>query len=121
MAIAGQGRRKVPPEHGQSRGQGRFARRFAQTGGRLQVRGGGPLQGFAVAGADGKFFAAQARLLGRREVLAWSPAVPQAVAVRYGWVDNPQDANLMGGTGLPASPLRSDDWPLVTQGVGFVP
>ena len=74
-----------------------------------------------MAGVDGKFVAAQARLLGRSEVLAWSPAVPRPVAVRYGWVDNPQDANLTGGTGLPASPLRSDTWPLVTQGVGFVP
>ena len=39
-----------------------------------------------------------------------SAAVPQPVAVRYAWQDAPVDANLVGGSGLPASPFRSDTW-----------
>jgi sialate O-acetylesterase len=95
--------------------------RFASTGGRLQARGGGALQGFAIAGADGRFVPAQARVQGQHQVLVWSPAVPTPVAVRYGWVDNPEHANLVGGTGLPASPLRTDTWPLATQAGRFRP
>ena len=41
--------------------------------------------------------------------------VKAPVAVRYAWADNP-DASLVGGSGLPASPFRSDDWPGVTAG-----
>jgi sialate O-acetylesterase len=39
--------------------------------------------------------------------------VPEPVAVRYGWADNP-DATLRNGEGLPASPFRTDDWPMLT-------
>ena len=42
------------------------------------------------------------------------PTVPQPVAVRYGWADNP-DATLRNGDGLPASPFRTDDWPMLTD------
>jgi sialate O-acetylesterase len=43
------------------------------------------------------------------------------VAVRYGWVDNPEQANLINREGLPASPFRTDDWPLVTESARFGP
>lgn len=94
---------------------------FGHTGGRLQVRGDGPLQGFAVAGVDGRFVPAQASVVGVGRVQVWSASVAAPVAVRYGWVDNPEGANLVGGTGLPASPLRTDTGPLVTQGSRFSP
>jgi sialate O-acetylesterase len=42
--------------------------------------------------------------------------VPAPVAARYAWVDNPSESNLVGGDGLPAAPLRSDHWPLASQG-----
>ena len=41
--------------------------------------------------------------------------MPEPVAVRYGWADMP-DVNLFDGTGLPAAPFRSDDWPLAAGG-----
>lgn len=94
---------------------------FGQTGGKLLARGGGSLLGFAVAGSDGRFVPALARLQGRTQVRVWSPEVPAPVAVRYGWVDNPQDANLTGASGLPASPLRTDTWPLSTRAGRFNP
>ena len=70
---------------------------------------GGPLQRFAVAGGDKKFVWADARIAGDTVVVS-SPRVPQPVAVRYAWADNPVGCNLYNGAGLPASPFRTDDW-----------
>jgi sialate O-acetylesterase len=69
---------------------------------------GGPLRSFEVAGADRVFHAARASIAGQA-VVASSAQVPRPVAVRYAWKDSP-DANLFGGSGLPAAPFRSDDW-----------
>ncbi|MEZ6067060.1 MAG: hypothetical protein R3B90_15475 [Planctomycetaceae bacterium] len=41
--------------------------------------------------------------------------VPEPVAVRYNWADNPQ-GNLYNSHYLPAYPFRSDDWQGVTAG-----
>ena len=68
----------------------------------------GPLQGFAIAGEDQRFYWANARVEGNSIVVS-SPAVKTPVAVRYAWADNP-DANLVNSDGLPASPFRSDNW-----------
>ncbi|MDH7602209.1 MAG: sialate O-acetylesterase [Armatimonadota bacterium] len=84
---------------------------FTDTGGGLEAVGG-PLTGFAIAGADGKFHNAQATIVGDRVVVS-SPEVPNPVAVRYAWADAPI-ANLFGKNGLPASPFRTDNWPLST-------
>ncbi len=63
------------------------------------------LTGFEVAGVDGKFVAATARIEGAT-VVASSPDVPEPVAVRYGWANSPL-CNLFNGAGLPASPFTS--------------
>lgn len=70
----------------------------------------GYLKGFAVAGADRKFRWAKARILGSRQVAVFSEDVPDPVAVRYGWADNPCDNDLTDGSGLLASPFRTDNW-----------
>jgi sialate O-acetylesterase len=77
---------------------------FTHTGGGL-VAHGDVLKGFEVAGADGKFVAAEARIDGAT-VMASSPSVSAPVQVRYGWADNP-DCNLYNQDGLPASPFHS--------------
>jgi len=79
---------------------------FAETGAGLQTRDGGSVTGFAVAGKDGVFQRARAEIHGD-SVVAWSEAVPQPRAVRYGWADNPV-CNLLGKNGLPAEPFRTD-------------
>jgi sialate O-acetylesterase len=66
------------------------------------------LQGFAVAGPDRRFVWAEAAIEGDG-VVVWSERVPNPVAVRYAWGDNPQ-ANLYNGAGLPATPFRTDAW-----------
>jgi sialate O-acetylesterase len=65
---------------------------------------GGVVHGFEVAGADGRFAPAEARVEGSA-VVAWSTGVGRPVWVRYGWKDNP-DCSLFNGAGLPASPFR---------------
>jgi sialate O-acetylesterase len=70
----------------------------------LTAKGGAPTS-FEVAGADGKWFAATAKIDGAT-IVASSPDVPLPVAVRYGWANSPE-CNVFNGEGLPASPFRS--------------
>lgn len=74
----------------------------------LRTVDGGPVRHLAIAGADGRFFWAQAVIEGE-ELVVWSPEVPQPIAVRYAWADNPVGANLVNEEGLPAYPFDSRD------------
>jgi sialate O-acetylesterase len=87
--------------------------RFAHTDGGLAVRGGDALKGFAIAGKDRKFVWADAEIKGNTVVVS-SPQVLKPAAVRYAWANNPV-CNLVNGTGLPASPFRTDQWPGQTR------
>ena len=64
---------------------------------------------FAVAGADRRFVWAQARIEGNR-VVVWSDAVPEPVAIRYAWGNDPENASLFNVDGLSAAPFRTDSW-----------
>lgn len=66
----------------------------------------GELKGFAVAGENGPWVAAEARINGETLVVS-SPQVAAPVKVRYAWANNPA-CTLYNGAGLPASPFRSD-------------
>ena len=79
---------------------------FDHTGSGLVARGS-QLGGFAIAGADGRFVWADARIDGNTVVVS-STSVTNPVAVRYAWADNPDRANLYNGEGLPAAPFRTD-------------
>ncbi len=72
----------------------------------------GALKGFAIAGSDRKFVWAKAEIQGDKVAVS-SPEVSQPVAVRYGWSDFPV-VNLWNKAGLPTSPFRTDDFPMVT-------
>ena len=72
----------------------------------------GELKGFAVCGADKKFVSAKAELEGDKVVVS-SAEVSEPVAVRYGWADFPV-VNLWNKAGLPATPFRTDDFPMST-------
>ncbi|RXD65817.1 hypothetical protein, partial [Xanthomonas perforans] len=61
------------------------------------------------AGADHRFHPASAQIEGDR-VIVRSDAVATPVAVRYGWSENPDDANLINRDALPVSPFRTDTW-----------
>jgi sialate O-acetylesterase len=87
---------------------GRVTLRFTHAGSGLKAAEGGVLKGFAVAGTNKVFAAAEAVIEGS-SVVVRSPDVPAPVAVRYGWANVP-DGNLVNGEGLPASPFRTDAW-----------
>ncbi len=87
-------------------GEGGEARvRFTSTGSGLIEQGGGSLRGFALAGEDGVFHHAEARILDADEVSVRAAAVPEPRELRYGWANNP-GGNLANQEGLPASPFR---------------
>jgi sialate O-acetylesterase len=65
----------------------------------------GPVTGVEVAGVDGKFVAATAKIEGA-SIMASSPDVAQPMFVRYGWANSP-DCDLFNGDGLSASPFTS--------------
>ena len=75
----------------------------------------GYVKGFELAGADHKFFYAQAMITDDGKVKVWSKDVPQPAAVRYAWTDAPIEANLFSKEGFPVSPFRSDDWKGITE------
>jgi sialate O-acetylesterase len=77
------------------------------------------LSGFAIAGPDRKWFAADARIDGD-SVLVSSSQVPKPLAVRYGW-DNAPVCNLYNKENLPASPFRTDDWEEAPQAGPITP
>ena len=74
----------------------------------------GILTGFQIAGADHLWHWADARIEGD-EVIVSCAGVPNPVAVRYAWAENPV-CNLFNSEGLPAWPFRTDDWPGITYG-----
>lgn len=66
---------------------------------------GGANTGFEVAGEDGKFFPADARIDGTSVILS-SASVQVPLAARYGWANSPE-CHLYNNAGLPASPFTS--------------
>jgi len=66
------------------------------------------LDGFQIAGSDGKFEWANAVVLSTNKVKVWSNKVTNPTVVRYAWDDNPAYANLKNKEGLPASPFTTN-------------
>ncbi len=86
---------------------------FTSIGTGLSTRDGQQVTGFTIAGKDGRFQDAQAVIEGNHVVVA-AGSVPDPVAVRYAWADNPV-CNLVNSAGLPAIPFRTDNWKGITQ------
>jgi len=80
----------------------------------LVTRDGKAITGFSIAGADKKFYWADAIIVKENDVIVFSKNVLNPVAVRYAWADNPE-CNLINKEGLPAVPFRTDDWKGITQ------
>ena len=72
----------------------------------------GKLDAFALAGKDRVWHWADAKIE-KDSILLSSPKVKTPVAARYAWAMNPSQRNLLyNKEGFPASPFRTDDWPL---------
>lgn len=86
--------------------EGRAIRiRFKHATGGLKSANG-ELTGFEIAGSDGAYQPAQARIDGET-ILVESGQVQQPKFVRYAWKDNPA-ASVFNMVGLPLSPFRTD-------------
>ncbi len=78
---------------------------FEQTGGSLKTKDGGAVKAFEIAGADGKYVPATAKIE-KDTVVVSSIEVAEPVAVRYAWGGSPE-VNLYNSEDLPASPFKS--------------
>jgi sialate O-acetylesterase len=72
------------------------------------------VKGLAVCGEDKKWVWATGKLLGADKIEVTAPGVAKPVAVRYAWSDNPV-CNLFSKEGLPVTPFRTDDFPMITK------
>jgi sialate O-acetylesterase len=78
------------------------------------------LEGFSLAGEDGKFYMAHARhgMAGKEATIVhvWSPMVPKPVAVRYAWGFSPMgNLKVQGHPEMPVQEFRTDSWDLVEK------
>ncbi|RYZ95085.1 MAG: sialate O-acetylesterase, partial [Sphingobacteriaceae bacterium] len=64
---------------------------------------------FYVAGADKKFYRADAKITGNEVWLTVPQQVQQPIAVRYAFTNFPL-TNFANSAGLPAAPFRTDNW-----------
>lgn len=90
---------------------GLMAAEIPEVGRQPAEQKGGRLRYFAVAGENRIFHRAEARIEGDTVVVRCGK-VPKPVAVRYACQFDPRGMNLYNRAGLPASPFRTDDWPL---------
>lgn len=101
------------PEYASHLVEGNRIRLRFKFGNGLKSSDGKTLSQFAIAGNDKQFVWANASIEGD-ELVVQSDEVPEPVAVRYAWADNPEGCNLTNASELPASPFRTDDWPGIT-------
>ncbi len=85
---------------------GKLRLEFSHADGGLIAKDGPP-KTFEIAGTDGKFVAADAKIDGNAVVLT-SPEVSLPVKARYAWANYPEGANLYNTAGFPAAPFRTD-------------
>src|SRR5258708_3506580 len=92
---------------------GKIVLSFSHVGGGLEARDR-ELKGFAICGEDKKFFWPKAEVdpTGKKVIVS-SPDIPKPVALRFGWANSPV-VNLWNKDGLPATPFRTDDFPMIT-------
>jgi len=80
---------------------------FSHADGGLVSKSGPALTGFEVAGADGVFVPADAKIVDNGVVVS-SPKVSNPFAVRYAWSGYPA-CSLYNGAGLPAFPFDTNE------------
>lgn len=82
---------------------------FKHTGAGLASSDGQPLRHFDIAGKDGVFCPAKARITGKNTIAVSSERVNEPIHVRYAWRPFPfASVNLCSSTGLPASPFTTE-------------
>lgn len=78
------------------------------------LKADGDLKGFSICGKDKIFVPAKA-VITDNHVIVYAQGVDSPVAVRYDWA-NWTIGNLINSADLPASPFRTDNFPLLSEG-----
>lgn len=78
---------------------------FKYTGNGLTTSDGEEPHYFSISEDGENFVWAEAEIQGD-SIRVWSDEISNPVAVRYGWADNPESANLINQKGLPATPFE---------------
>lgn len=86
---------------------GKAVLKFYHTDGGLVSKDRQSLTWFTIAGADGRFVAADAKIAGNTVEVS-AAGVDQPKAVRFAWAESAQP-NFFNGAGLPAEPFRTDE------------
>lgn len=86
---------------------GKIRIHFTNIGAGLKLKNGLAPKGFVIAGADGAFVPAEAKIDGDT-VLVWSDKVKEPTAVRYAWSDAPEEINFYNVDDFPVCPFRTD-------------
>ena len=94
---------------------GRATVEFKHVGGGLETFDTKKVEGFAIASEGGDFVWAKAKIKDKDTIEVWSDKVKDPAAVRYAWADNPV-CNVESQEGLPLTPFRTDDRPMMTEG-----
>lgn len=96
--------------------------RFDNLGDGLVIHGDdSKISFFEICGPDQQFKAAHA-VIDNHQVIVSAAEVPKPIAVRFAWSDTAQPNlfnSIEGRAHLPASPFRTDDFPLVSEGVHY--
>lgn len=79
---------------------------FSNCGGGLINKDGKPLSWFFIAGADGKYYHANA-VIKENSIVVSAPEIKKPESVRFAW-DESARPNLFNREGLPAVPFRTD-------------
>lgn len=87
--------------------KGKAILKFDEAEGGLKSSDGQPLTWFTIAGADGKFVPAEAKIVGEDTIEVSAAGVLEPKAVRFAWHETAMP-NLVNGAGLPAEPFRTD-------------
>jgi sialate O-acetylesterase len=83
----------------------------------LVAKDNAELNWFTICGPDKKFVPAKAKIDGE-QVVVWADEVAEPQEVRFAWNDS-AIPNLFNSEGLPASPFRTDSFPLLSEGEDF--
>jgi len=90
---------------------------FDHVDGGLRTVDVNTVKGFAICGEDRKWVLADdVKIVGTDKIEVRSSKVAAPVAVRYAWADNPV-CNVHSKNGLPLTPFRTDDFPMITKPV----
>ena len=116
--------KKIPADGPRLKGKiiqgSRIILEFESAGSGLMMSRSGELNAFAIADKEQNWHWAQAKIKGTTVVVS-SAKVLRPVAVRYAWAMNPSQRNLLyNREGFPASPFRTDDWPLFKKGAEII-